>query len=164
MIGKEIRLIDFYEQIGEGLPFYRDFLFSKPYRYGKHLAPHDISVRELGTGKTRFEQAENLGIYFTIVQRIPKKIDAIQAARSIFNLCWFDEEKCDEGIKKLELYRKDWDEKYGRWKDSPRKDGNDHAADAFLTLAQGYDMVAKKKIVRPIKVNHQKRWLSAVGG
>ena len=47
----EVRLIDYYENSGEGLPFYAGVLKDKGYVYGEHWAPHDIRVRELGTGK-----------------------------------------------------------------------------------------------------------------
>ena len=164
MIGKEIRLVDYYENSGEGLAFYRDVLWEKNYRYGKHLGPHDLAVRELGTGKTRLETAQNLGIDFLLVPRTPSKSDAIQAARNILGQCWFDESRCLEGVQKLELYRKDWDERRGTWKNQPRHDENSHTADAFLTLAQGFDLVSKRKIVRPIKANSKKRWLAAVAG
>jgi hypothetical protein len=47
------RVMDYYEASGEGLEHYADVLKGKGYRYGRHIGPHDIMVRELGTGKTR---------------------------------------------------------------------------------------------------------------
>ncbi len=163
-VGKELRVVDYYENNDEGLLFYRDVLWEKGYRYGKHLAPHDIQVKELGTGKTRLETAQNVGINFIVVPRTPAKADAIQAVRNILGVCWFDEERCSEGVKKLELYRKEWDDRHGIWKNKPRHDENSHTADAFMTLAQGYDIVSVKKIVRPTKVDHKRRWLAHVAG
>ena len=164
MVGKEIRLIDYYENSGEGLIFYRDVLDEKPYRYGKHLGPHDIEVREMGSGgQTRKETAASLGINFLVVRRVPKKVDSIQAARNILPISWFDAEKCDEGIKKLELYRKDWDEKHGVWKSTPRRDDNAHASDAFQTLAMGYDLIGARRIVKSSSTNFKQRWKAALG-
>lgn len=57
-------MIDFYENRGEGLPHYAKMLAEKDYLYGTHNAPHDIEVRELGTGKSRREIAWDLGINF----------------------------------------------------------------------------------------------------
>lgn len=164
MVGKEIRLIDYFEEHGEGLSFYRDILWEKKYRYGKHLAPHDIAVRELGTGKTRLETAQNLGIDFIVVPRVQNKNDSIQAARSILNKCWFDEEKCDQGIKRLENYRKEWNDKAGTWKRTPRHDENSNGADAFQCLAMGFDMISKRKFIKPIRVDKRKRWTAMVAG
>ena len=54
----EIRLIDYYENAGEGLEHYANIVDSKDYRYTRHIAPHDIRVRELGAyGKSRLESA-----------------------------------------------------------------------------------------------------------
>lgn len=162
-IGKEIRLVDYYENHGEGLGFYRDILEEKGYRYGKHLAPHDISVRELGSGKSRLEIAENLGIKFTIIPKVGNKQDSIQAARNLLNICWFDQEKTDEGIKHLESYRKQWNDRLGTWKDAPLRDEHTHGADAFQTLALGYDTTSPKKIVKATSADRRKRWKAAVG-
>ena len=68
-VASEIRLIDYYEAIGEGLPHYANLLRSKPYNYGKHWAPHDIEVREFGSGRSRIEVARQLGIKFLMVPR-----------------------------------------------------------------------------------------------
>ena len=53
----EVRLIDFYENSGEGLPHYIQVLKDRDYVYGHFWAPHDIRVKELGTGKSRLEVA-----------------------------------------------------------------------------------------------------------
>ena len=53
-----LRVIDYYENSGEGLDFYADVLDSKGYKYDRHIAPHDIKVRELGAdGQSRLESA-----------------------------------------------------------------------------------------------------------
>jgi len=55
MQNREVRLIDYVEDNGEGLSYYINILNSKGYTYGKHYAPHDIEVRELATGISRKE-------------------------------------------------------------------------------------------------------------
>jgi len=54
-VGLEVRIIDFYSSSGEGLQHYIKVLQEKPYTYGHHYAPHDIEVKELGTGKSRVD-------------------------------------------------------------------------------------------------------------
>ena len=44
------------------MPYMADYLNTLGYRYRNHNAPHDIRVREVGTGKTRLETAAKLGI------------------------------------------------------------------------------------------------------
>ena len=67
----EVRLIDYYESSGEGLPHYAALLRGKPYVYGKHWAPHDIRVRELASGRSRLETAASLGIRFKVASFLP---------------------------------------------------------------------------------------------
>lgn len=134
--GREIRLIDYYENSGEGLPHYAKVLQDKKYIYGSHFAPHDIQVRELSTGKSRLEVAKNLGIKFKIVERL-SLADGIEAARNILPRCFFDEEKCNKGISALRSYHKEFDEKNGVYKSYPKHDWSSHGSDAFRYLAVG---------------------------
>ena len=132
--GQTWRIIDFYENNGEGLAHYAQVLRARGYEYGGHYAPHDIEVRELGTGKTRKEQAEAYGISFSVAPKLAK-VDQIEAARNILQFCWFDEAKCNDGIKGLEAYRKAWDDKNGCYRAEPLHDWASNPADAFLTFA-----------------------------
>jgi hypothetical protein len=136
VFGHEIRIIDFYENNGEGLPHYIKHLKEKDYVYDKHYAPHDIEVRELTSGKSRIEVARSLGIKFTVVKQHAIE-DGIDCVRNIFNRCWFDSERCERGIEALRQYRKDFDEKKRVFRDKPLHDWSSHAADAFRYLAWG---------------------------
>lgn len=141
-VGKEIHVIDFLESEGEGVGYYIRELKNKPYVYGDHYAPHDIEVREYGSGLTRKEQAESLGLRFRVV---PKQSidDGINAARAIFGMCWFDEKKCVDGLNALANYHKVWDAKAGEYKNMPAHDWSSHAADAWRTFALGYNQRRK---------------------
>ena len=66
----EVRIIDSYENSGEGLEHYLNVIDSKPYTYSKHIAPHDIRVRELGTNKSRWESAKEMGLEFDIAPKL----------------------------------------------------------------------------------------------
>ena len=138
-IGREIHVVDYEEGTGEGFPFYKDLLDEKGYCYGRMVAPHDISVHELGTGKSRWQAAQELGINFEHVPRVSDKMNSIDAARKILSICYFDEENCDTGIQRLENYRKKWDDLRGAWMKAPVHDINSNGADAFQTLAMGHD-------------------------
>lgn len=133
----QVRLIDYYETSGEGLPHFKTVLDKKPYIYGSHYAPHDIEVRELGSGKSRREIARSLGIDFRVVPKM-KVEDGIEAARAIFPRCWFDKTKCEQGIDALASYRKEWDAKRDEFKQRPYHDWTSHAADAFRYFALGH--------------------------
>ncbi len=134
MVGTEIRLIDYYEMTGEGLPHFAKHLQTLPYVYGEHYAPHDIRVRELGSGKSRIEIAASLGIEFNISPNVPVD-DGIEAVRATLPKCWFDAEKCRRGNDARQDYGKDWNDKLGSFRVRPRHDWSSHAADAFRYLA-----------------------------
>ncbi len=137
--GREIRFIDYYENSGEGLPHYSAMLQAKRdlngYKYGQHYGPHDLKVREMTTGKTRLETAAQpgIGINFEVGKQIGLQ-EGIDATKVLFNRFWFDETHCAEGIKHIDGYRKDWDDKLGQWKPTPRHDIHSHGADALRTL------------------------------
>ena len=79
---------------------------------------------------------QNLGIFYTVADKISAS-EGIDSVRSLFSRLWFDEKKCDEGVRMLENYRKQWDDKYGRWSDKPFHDNSSNAADALRYLAVG---------------------------
>ena len=152
-VGAEVRLIDYYECSGVGLDHYVQVLNSKGYVYGDHVLPHDVRVRELGTGKSRLETLGNLGVRpITIAPQLMID-DGIQASRSMLATCWFDKEKCSRGIDCLSQYRRDYDEKNQSFRGRPLHDWTSHAADAFRYLAVGNK--PKRDWGTPIKRNIQ---------
>jgi hypothetical protein len=128
--GMEIRLIDYYEMTGEGLPHYARILQNKGYIYGRHVAPHDIKVRELGSGKSRKEIGRELGIDFTVAPRQSVE-DGIQAVRALLPKAWFDAERCQQGLEALRQYRSEYDDRLRTFKPRPLHDWTSHAADAM---------------------------------
>ncbi len=137
--GREDRFIDFLEDSGESLPRYVSILRDKPYTYGTHYLPHDVEVRELGTGLSRRRMLEDLGV--RPVRTVPRTADLgadIQMSRNAMARCWFDEGRCGTGLRHLDGYRREWDDRAGVWKDRPRHDAASHAADAFRMFATGY--------------------------
>ena len=144
--GGAVNVIDYYESSGVGLDHYADILTKKDYNYGDHLAPHDIEVRELGSGKSRLETAFSLGIRFKVIPKM-KVVDGINAARMMLPRCYFDRDKTAEGLDMLRQYRQEWDDKKRSFRDAPRHDFTSHAADAFRYLAVGLEN--RTKMVRP---------------
>lgn len=135
-VGRAVHVIDFYENRGEGLPHYAKMLADKDYLYGTHNAPHDIEVRELGSGKSRREVAWDLGINFRVVPKLPVE-DGIHAAQMLIPRCWFDKEKCKPGLEALRQYHRAYNERLRTFRNSPVHDWSSHAADAFRYLAVG---------------------------
>ena len=132
--GSVIRIIDCYSNNNLGLDHYAKILQDKPYKYGKHFAPHDIKVREWGGGAvTRYEKARQLGLDFTLVDQVGV-IDGIENVWTHFNKFWIDAEKCRSLINALENYRKEWDEMKQMYLPKPVKSWANHYADALRYL------------------------------
>jgi len=141
-MGKEIRLVDYYESNGKGMEHYIQHLTQWADRngviYGQHLAPHDIEVRELTSGRSRKDVARDMGITFRTVQRPRTKIEGIQAIRRMFPRFWIDDERAEQGYACIASYHREWDEKHQRFRDQPVHDWASHGADALQTLALGW--------------------------
>jgi len=133
-IGQTVRLFDCYDNSQKGLEHYAKVLEQKEYPYGMHIAPHDIRVRELGTGISRLEKARQLGINFSIADNIPIE-DGIEAVRTVLPKTWIDEKKCSPLIKALENYRQEYDERLKVYKGRPLHDWSSHYSDCMRYLA-----------------------------
>ncbi len=144
VLGKEIRLIDYLEGSGESLSHWLGVVKSKPYVYEKHIAPHDIMAHEYSSGMTRQASARKMGVSLIPAPKVGL-IPGIDQVRNILNRCWFDEKKCEKGIKALENYKKQWNDRDGCWASQPHHNWASHGADAFRTLATGLHYIVGHK-------------------
>jgi hypothetical protein len=143
--GKEVRVIDYYENSGEGVKHYIKVLQDKPYKYGRHIAPHDIKVREWGNdAKSRYDVAKENGITFEIAPNVPV-MEGIEAVRELLPFCWFDKGKTKDGLNALMHYRKTWIEDRQTFLDQPLHDWASHASDAFRMFAVTFRKLFEKK-------------------
>ena len=137
-VGRAIHVIDFHQDNSIGIAEYAKKLKELPYGYGSHFFPHDMAQVEFGTGKSRIEVAgELLGV--TSVEVLPKLsiAEGINAARITIPLCYFDKEKCAEGLEALRNYHRQWDSNLQEFKNRPVHDWSSHPADGFRYLAVG---------------------------
>ena len=158
----EVRIIDYYENSGEGLPHYIQVLKAKGYTYGTHWAPHDIQVKEFASGRSRLEAAASLGIHFSIAPNVPIE-GGIHAARMLFPRCYFDAKRCQVGLEALQHYRRDYNTRLNEFKATPVHDFASHAADAFRYLAVRQQAPAQRRAApfRPDAVSNQSvAWMS----
>jgi len=135
-VGRSVHVIDYYENRNEGLPHYCHVLNSKGYLYGSHFAPHDIEVRELGSGKSRREVAWDLGLNFRVVPKLPIE-DGIHAAKMLIPRCYFDRDACKIGLEALRQYHRAYNERTRSFRSTPVHDWSSHAADCFRYVAVG---------------------------
>jgi hypothetical protein len=128
-----IRIIDHYRASGYGLDHYVKVLQDRAYKYGKHYGPHDLAVREIGTGKSRIEVARSLGLNFETVANIRVE-DGINAGRLLLPKCYFSKTKTATLVDALRQYREKIDEKRNVSL-GPLHDWTSHDADAFRYMA-----------------------------
>lgn len=139
VIGREIRIIDYYEASGVDLGHYVREINARPYAYAGHIVPHDAQAKELGTGKSRLEVMESLGLRPIALAPLHRVEDGINAVRMFLPKCWFDARKCARGIDALKLYRAEYDDKLQALRPHPVHDWTSHAADSFRYLALTLD-------------------------
>jgi hypothetical protein len=155
-LGLERRLIDYYEDSGEGFGFYGKILTDRGYNYSEHFMPHDADQRRLGKdAKSAKQHAEEVGIKpIRVVPRIASEQDGIDASRAYFPTVWIDEERCSRLLDCLDSYRKEWDERLGTWKDKPLHDWSSHGYKAFETAAVRKPM-AERRPPAPVTIPSQ---------
>lgn len=132
--GDAVNVIDYYENNSQGLDHYIKTLQNKPYVYGTHTAPHDIKVREFGSGLSRLETARNLGIHFQIAPKLSIE-DGINAVRLTLGRCYFDKVLTDLGVEALKQYHRKYNEETRAYDNKPSHDWSSHGSDAFRYFA-----------------------------
>jgi len=141
----EYRVIDYLEGTGKHISEYAIELQGKRYVYGDCWLPHDANNELLASKRTVAQQLRDAGFK---VRTVPKtSIDTrIEAARTIFPMIYFDQEKCSIGLDALNNYRYNVDEETKQFSNEPLHDWASHAADAF-----GYMAVALREPKAPRK-------------
>lgn len=146
-VGLRHCFIRYYENSGEAPAHYVKKMQDTGYVWGRHYLPHDGNSRRIqsDTTKSYADLLADLGVKnIEIVDRISAVTTGIQMVRNVFGNCWFDETLCDQGLKGLQNYRKEWNRRLGVWSDYPRHDSASNSADAFRQFAQGYTEIFAK--------------------
>ena len=133
----EYRLIDYMEDSARPLIWYLEQMQKKKYLYGTDWLPWDLGLHahtQLGSGKSIEELMRLQGRKVRIVPKLGV-VQGINAARTIFPICWFDRERCEEGIKALRHYRFGEVKTLNHVSREPLHDRASHGADAFRAFS-----------------------------
>jgi phage terminase large subunit len=148
--GQEFRVMDHVENHGQGLDWYVEWLKENNWHKAEQLLPHDVEVRELGTGKSRIEVLREAGLDCKVLPRLAVD-DGIQAVRRLLPKCWFNMPRVKQGLDCLRNYRREYDEKRNVFYDKPLHDWASHSSDSFRYLALGLEQT--NTWAQPLKIN-----------
>ena len=152
-IGREIRVLNYYEAVGQPLSAHLEWLRENGYIPSRASVwlPHDGEQQEMVTDSS-FEKAFKLAGYeVTVVPNQGKGAakGRIEAGRRLFPRIWFAEQQTEAGLAALGWYheKKDPARNIGL---GPDHDWASHGSDAFGLMCVAYKEPTNRKL-EPIK-------------
>ncbi len=139
-IGREIRVLDYYEAVGQ--PLSAHVVWLREHGYGKALCvlPHDGATNDKVHDVSYESALRDAGFEVTVVPNQGKGAAAmrIEAGRRLFPRVWFNEVPTEAGREALGAYHEKRDEKRNIGL-GPNHDWASHGADAFGLLCVAYE-------------------------
>ena len=143
VVGMEVHVLYHYENVGQALEHYLDWLKGFPFKIDLLFLPHDAKARELLAGITRKEYVEKRGFKVYVLDK-DREAEGINAVRVAFPKLWFDAKSCKHGLNCLRMFRRIWDEKRKAFSENPLSDWAAHASDAIRYLVQSLSVIGPK--------------------
>lgn len=138
-VGKEIRVVDYRETVGQ--PLSADVTWLRD-NHGKLMCvlPHDGTTNDRVHDVSYESALRAAGFEVTVVPNQGKgaAMLRVEAVRRRLGQCWFDEAKCDAGLQALGWYHEKKDEARNAGL-GPEHDWSSHAADAFGLMCVAYE-------------------------
>lgn len=116
--------------------------------------PHDAASRSQATGKSYADVARGLGLKVDIVPIDYNEMFGIEAVRNTYPRFWFDQSRCDKGIKAIDSFKKEWNEKHGCYREKSLHDWASHGAKAII---YGVQAINKMQIGRGLSAEEWRR-------
>ena len=151
-IGTEIRVLDYYEQVGQPLASHVQWLRDAGYAKAQNVLPHDGANHDKVFNVTYESELKKAGFEVKVVPNMGAgaAMQRIEAVRRIFPSVYFNKDTTEPGREALGYYHEKRDEQRNIGL-GPSHDWSSHGADAFGLLAVDYlntDRGPKKKPVR----------------
>lgn len=144
--GLEVRIIDLLDDDNKEWGFYTQALKERGYSYGTMFLPHDSTKRDPKSLQSFKEFMEANNFKAESIERPRSKLNVIQELRPIFPRLFFDVQKCEEGIRALEAYRRQWNETRNMYDDEPYHDWTSHYADGLGLLPKALEILKTKLV------------------
>jgi len=148
-VGKEIRVLDYYEQVGQPLSSHLNWMREHSYDKAQIWLPHDGATQDKVHDVSYESALRQAGYTVTVVPNQGKGAAKarIEAGRRLFGSMWFNEATTQPGLEALGWYHEKRDEQRGIGL-GPEHDWSSHGADAFGLMAVAYEEpVTRKKLV-----------------
>jgi phage terminase large subunit len=150
-IGKEIRVLDYYEAQGQPLSSHIAWLRAKGYEKALCVLPHDGATHDK-VYQVSYESALRQAQFE--VRVVPNMgagaaITRIETVRRIFPAVWFNEDTTDPGREALGWYHEKKDEARGIGL-GPDHDWSSHGSDAFGLMAVDHAQQPKSDLHAPL--------------
>lgn len=155
-VGREIRVLDYYEAVGQPLAEHLAWLRSRGYERAECVLPHDGATNDKVYSVSYESAIREAGFSVRVVPNSGKGAASqrIEAVRRLFPMIWFNEATTEAGRDALGWYheKKDEERNVGL---GPEHDWSSHGADAFGLMAMDYSAPAARKPV----VKHNVKWV-----
>lgn len=132
VVGKEIHMLDYYENSGESFPHYGKWIQKLPYGVERIFLPHDAANKNAATGKCYADYVRDMGFKTEIIKKSDNILVDIEMLRAFFPRLYFNQAKCSEGIKAVENYRKEWNDKKECFRERPFHNWASHGATSLI--------------------------------
>lgn len=151
-VGREIRVLDYYESVGQTLDYHVDWLRQQGYEKALIVLPHDGVNANSITGKRYEDHWREAGFSVEVVPNQGKgaAMQRVQAARRIFPSVWFNEATTEAGREALGHYHEKRDD-HRLIGLGPNHDWSSHGADSFGLMAV-HHRVATPRGVRELVI------------
>jgi phage terminase large subunit len=139
-VGQEIRVLDYYESIGQVLAYHVNWLRKRGYENAILYLPHDGVNASNITGKRYEDHLREAGFDVIVIPNQGKGAAAmrIEAVRRLGPQMWFNEETTEPGRDALGFYHEKKDEARNVGL-GPEHDWSSHAADGFGMMAVAHE-------------------------
>lgn len=154
-IGREIRVLDYYEAVGQPLAAHVQWMRSRGYTPDRAqvFLPHDGATNDKVYDVSYESALRDAGYSVTVIPNQGKgaAMFRVEAVRRLFPSIWFNEDTCAAGLEALGAYHERKDEARGIGL-GPNHDWASHGSDAFGLVCVAYEEPQAKRpsVHRPV--------------
>ena len=151
-VGREIRLLNYYEAQGQPLATHVSWLRDNDYGKAKCILPHDGATNDRVHDVSYESALRQAGFEVQVVanQGTGAAMKRVEAGRRLFPAMWFNEATTGPGLDAVGWYHEKRDEERGIGL-GPNHDWASHGADAIGLVADAYELPQKEQAAKFVR-------------